>query len=141
MLDKCQDKLQTWAAGGACEDSDRADSGSLLFIELSNNAFKIDLNLGGELEKIEVIRWQFSLTRGMLRTAYAAQGLTLEGGVVVDLRRAGGLEDHDWWLAIYVMLSRARRLDNLILIGFTEQVENLLKRGPPERLIKIRKQS
>ena len=73
----------------------------------------------------------------MLRTAYAAQGLTLEGGVVVDLRRAGGLEDDDWWLAIYVMLSRARRLDNLILIGFTEQVENLLKRGPPQRLIKI----
>ncbi len=35
------------------------------------------------------------------------------------------------------MLSRARRLDNLILIGFTEQVENLLKRGPPQRLIKI----
>ena len=85
----------------------------------------------------EVIRWQFSLTHGMLRTAFAAQGLTLEGGVVADLRRAGGLEDDDWWLAIYVMLSRARKLDNLILLGFTPQVEELLRRGPPENLIKV----
>ena len=61
-----------------------------------------------------------------LRTAYAAQGLTLHGGVVVDLHRAGGLGDDDWWLAIYVMLSRARQLTNLILVGFTEQVDELV---------------
>ena len=67
----------------------------------------------------------------MLRTAFGAQGLTLEGGVVVDLRRAGGLDDDDWWLAIYVMLSRARKLKNMILLGFTAQVEELLRRGPP----------
>ena len=76
----------------------------------------------------------------MIRTAYSAQGLTLEGGVLVDLRRAGGLEDDDWWLAIYVMLSRARKLDNLILLGFNEKVEELLRRGPPEQLIKITKE-
>ena len=66
-----------------------------------------------------------------------AQGLTLEGGVVVDLRRAGGLEDDDWWLAIYVMLSRARKLTNMILIGVTPQVEDLLRKGPPTNLIKF----
>ena len=71
----------------------------------------------------------------MLRPVYAAQGLALDGGVVVDLRRAGGLHDDDWWLAIYVMLSRARELRNLILVGFTEQVEDLLRRGPPTRSI------
>ena len=73
----------------------------------------------------------------MLRTAYAAQGLALDGGVVVDLRRAGGLGDDDWWLAIYVMLSRAQKLTNLILVGFTEQVDDLLRRGPPTRLISV----
>ncbi len=71
-------------------------------------------------------RWQFPLTHGRLRTACSAQGLSLEGGVVVDLRRAGGLQDDDWRLAIYVMLSRARKLENLILFGSTEQVEELL---------------
>ena len=59
--------------------------------------------------------------------------------MVVDLRRAGGLGDDDWWLAIYVMLSRARKLTNLILVGFTEQVEDLLRRGPPTRLIDFTK--
>ena len=54
--------------------------------------------------------------------------------VLVDLRRGGGLEDADWWLAIYVMLTRARKLKNLILLGFTEQVEELLRRGPPTYL-------
>ena len=72
-----------------------------------------------------------------LCTAYVAQGLTLHGGVVVDPRRAGGLSDDDWRLAIYVMLSRVRRLANLILVGFTEQVEDLLRRGPPTRLISV----
>ena len=57
--------------------------------------------------------------------------------MVVDLRRAGGLGDDDWWLAIYVMLSRAQKLTNLILVGFTEQVEDLLRRGPPTRLISV----
>ena len=73
----------------------------------------------------------------MLRTAYAAQGLTLQGGVGVDLPRAGGLGDDDWWLAIYVMLSRAQQLTNLILVGFIEQVADLLRRGPPTRLISV----
>ena len=89
------------------------------------------------MKNVEVLRWQFPLTHGMLRTAYAAQGLTLHGGVVVDLRRAGGLCDDDWWLAIYVMLSRAQKLTNLILVGLTEQVEDLLRRGPPTRLIQV----
>ena len=69
----------------------------------------------------------------MQRTTYACQGLTLDGGVVADLRRNGGLDDDDWWLAIYVMISRARTLENLLLIGFTEQVQKLLQRGPPRK--------
>ena len=80
------------------------------------------------------LRWHSTHWDGMLRTAYSAQGLTLDGGVLVDLRRGGGLEDADWWLAIYVMLTRARKLKNLILLGFTEQVEELLRRGPPTYL-------
>ena len=73
----------------------------------------------------------------MIRTAYSAQGLTLEGCVVSDLRRVGGLQDDDWFLAICVMLSRAQRLRNMILLGFAPQVEDILRRGPPKQLRKI----
>ena len=64
------------------------------------NTCPADINIEGELVPVQVFRWQFPLTHGMIRTAYSAQGLTLEGGVLVDLRRAGGLQDDDWCLAI-----------------------------------------
>ena len=110
------------------------DPKTLFFVELMHADFKIDLKIGEENEKIEVIRWQFPLLHGMLHTAYSAQGLILDGGVLVDLRCAGGLEDDDWWLAIYIMLTRARKLENLILLGMIDQVEDLLRRGPPAYL-------
>ena len=47
------------------------------------------------------------------------------------------MEDDEWWLAIYIMMSRARELDNLILLGFTPQVAELLRRGSPENLIEV----
>ena len=119
----------------ADDKADQLMTDSTVFIELHNASFKCDVNINGTHETVEVLRWQFPLIHGMLRTAYAAQGLTLHGGVLVDLRRACGLSDDDWWLAIYVMLSRARQLTNLILAGFTEQVEDRLRRGPPARLI------
>ena len=126
--------LETWA--GQFENvADRTDDAKTLFFEeLMHADFKIDLKIGEENEKIEMIRWQFPLLHGMLRTAYSAQGLTLDGGVLVNLRRAGGLEDDDWWLAINVMLTRARKLENLILLGMIAQVEDLLRRGPPAYL-------
>ena len=67
----------------------------------------------------------------MVRTAMSSQGLTFNGGVIADLRRAGGMADDIWWLNIYVMLSRARKLENLILIGLTPQIKELLEAGPP----------
>ena len=127
--------MRTWEEEFADVTEHAADAKTLFFVELVHAEFKIDLKVGDETEKIEVIRWQFPLVHGMLRTAYSAQGLTLDGGVVLDLSRAGGLDDSDsWWLAIYVMLTRGRKLENLILMGFTHQVEELLRKGPPAYL-------
>ena len=52
-----------------------------MFIELHNAIFKCDVNINGTHETVEVLRWQFLLIHGMLRTAYAAQVLTLVGFV------------------------------------------------------------
>ena len=76
-----------------------ADAKTLFFVESVQAGFKTDLKVGEETEKIEVIRWQLRLLHGMLWSAYSAHGLTLDGGVLVDLRRAGGLDNADWWLA------------------------------------------
>ena len=117
--------------------ADDAAASSMIFLEIHSAEFHCELTIEKVRLPTHVIRWQFPLTHAKIRTAFSAQGMTLEGGVIVDLRRAGGLQDDDWWLATYMMLSRARKLKNLILIGFTEQVEDLLRRGPPQHLLTL----
>ena len=68
----------------------------MIFLELAGAEFKSDVNVDGELLPMQVVRWQFPLTHGKVRTAFSAQCWTLEGGVIADLRRAGGLQDDDW---------------------------------------------
>ena len=79
--------LETWEGQFENVTDHTDDAKTLFFVELMHAEFKIDLKIGEENEKVEVIRWQFPLLHGML------QGLTLDGGVLVHLRRAGGLED------------------------------------------------
>ena len=97
---------------------------------------KADFNLSlhlpdGSLESIHVARWNLPLTHAMVRTAMASQDLTFKKDVIADLRRAGGMTDDIWWLTVYVMLSRARKLENLILVGLTAKIKELFAAGPP----------
>ena len=67
-----------------------------------------------------VTRTGFPFSPGRVVTATACQGRTMHGGVVVDCgRHTGGAtpkNDEDWWLDLYVMLSRATRLEDLLLV-------------------------
>ena len=83
--------LQTWEEKFQNNVADHAaDAKTLFFVEMVHAEFKIDLKLGEETEKIEVIRWQFPLLHGMLSTTYSAQGLTLDGGALVAWRMLTG---------------------------------------------------
>ena len=83
-----------------------------------------------------VYRTGFPITHAAVRTSTACQGKTLSDGVVVDCARreqgAHPLEDDDWWLHLYVMLSRATSLNDLLLLRATEA--DFLLRGPPADL-------
>ena len=108
------------------------DPTGLVYIKLEKADFNLPVHLpDGSSESIHATRWNLPLTHAMVRTAMSSQGLTFNGGVVADLRRAGGMEDDIWWLNVYVMLSRARKLDNLMLVGLSPQVRALLEAGPP----------
>ena len=65
--------LQTWEEKFQNVGENTTDAQTLFFVELVHAEFKIDLKLGEETEKIEVIRWQFPLLHGMLRTAYTVR--------------------------------------------------------------------
>ena len=81
----------------------------LVYVRLEKADFNLPIHLpDGSRESIHVTRWNVPLTHAMVRTAMSSQGLTFNGGVIADLRRAGGMADDIWWLNIYVMLSRAR---------------------------------
>ena len=62
----------------------------------------------------------------------------MRDGVILDCgRQEGGghpKEDDDWWLDLYVMLSRATRLDDLLLLR-APGLEFFAK-GPPKTLRK-----
>jgi len=84
----------------------------------------------------KVTRSGFPLTHAMVRTSTACQGKTFEKGVIVDCaRRDSGqhpLDDGDWWLHLYVMLSRATSLKDVLLVRAPEA--SWLLRGPPPNL-------
>ena len=83
-----------------------------------------------------VSRTGFPCTHSRVRTSTACQGKTLRHGVIVDCaRRESGahpMEEEDWWLHLYVMLSRATSLDDLLLLRAPDA--DFLLRGPPADL-------
>ncbi len=62
----------------------------------------------------------------------------MHDGVIIDCgRQEGGAhpkEDDEWWLDLYVMLSRATKLDDLLLLRAPDL--DFFAKGPPKTLRK-----
>ena len=109
----------------------RADTQSLVFVEArTSNAF--------EFRNYTVTRTGFPLSHAKVITATACQGRTMKEGVIIDCGRLDTgphpKEDDDWWLDLYVMLSRATRLEDLLLMRAPPA--SFLLQGPPASLRK-----
>ena len=70
----------------------------------------------GPKQHIPVIRKQFPLAPRNVLTHYGLQGITARHGLVAFLSKPGWMKDPDYALALYVMLSRARKLEDLWLV-------------------------
>jgi len=85
-----------------------------------------------------VVRTGFPISHARAVTSTACQGRTMPDGVLIDCgRQEGGSnpkEDDDWWLDLYVMLSRATRLQDLLLIRAPDIT--WFAKGPPKALQK-----
>ena len=83
-----------------------------------------------------VVRTGFPLSHGCVVTSTACQGRTMRRGVIIDAgKREGGqnpTRDDDYWLHMYVMLSRATHLDDILLARAPDI--DFLRQGPPESL-------
>ena len=108
-----------------------ADTRSLVFIEpRTADPFVF--------REYTVIRTGFPISHARAITSTACQGRTMSDGVIIDCgRHEGGAhpkDDEDWWLDLYVMLSRATRLGDLLLLRGPD-IEFFAK-GPPKTLRK-----
>ena len=88
--------------------------------------------------KYKVSRCGFPLTHAMVRTSTACQGKTCEQGVLIDCAKREGNEretdPESHWLHMYVMLSRATSLHDILLIRAPDAT--FLLQGPPRDLKK-----
>jgi len=86
----------------------------------------------------QIYRSGFPLTHAMVRTSTACQGKTYDMGVLIDCakRETGNhkTDAGDYWLHMYVMLSRATTLRDIVLIRAPP--ESFLLQGPPADLKK-----
>ena len=79
--------------------------------------------------KVEVRRCGFRITHAQFLTSTASQGVTLRDGTIIDCARQPEMDEDNWWLHLYVMLSRVTCLEHLLLMR--PPPRELLERGPP----------
>ena len=84
---------------------------------------------------IKVQRKQFPLMPASAMSLYSMQGTTADPGMVAYWCFPQRCSDAIKWLIVYVMLSRPRSLASLQSVGLTEQVRDIIERGPPEELV------
>ena len=66
-------------------------------------------------------------------TVWAAQGSTFDA-VVVDMKVPPGMDPFTHWLACYVMLSRARSVEGLLVLRGADRIQ--LSQKPPAYILK-----
>ena len=75
-----------------------------------------------------VVRYQLPLAPERVRTVQTAQGLGMDAATMT-LEKAGSMSMDDWWLHLYVMLSRVRVSHRLLVYSLPPK--HVFERGPP----------
>ena len=99
----------------------------LVFIGAVTRTFS--RNIAGK--KWLIRRRQLPLTSAMDRTIQSSQGKTFRGGVIGDMGNMNADRD-SFWSALYVLLSRATRMEELLL--FRCPGKDFFDKGPPQYL-------
>ena len=87
-------------------------------------------NLTGQRKPVEVsmARRQIPLAPESVRTVQTAQGMSMDAAMIF-LGKPGNMDLDDYWMHLYVMMSRVRRREGLL--AFDMPPEAVFERGPP----------
>ena len=86
---------------------------------------------------INVKRRQVPLAPARVLPLYSMQGMTATPGLVAHWVIPPRLSIDIKWLICYVTLSRVPSLKQLVSIGLTDKIREILEGGPPEGLVQI----
>ena len=86
-------------------------------------------------EYMKVKRFQLPLAPANALSLYSMQGMTADPGLIAHWVIPQRLTDDIKWLIVYVMLSRARSLQELRSIGFTSKIRSIIESGAPADLV------
>lgn len=81
---------------------------------------------------VDIVRTQFGLFPEPVRTVQTGQGMNM-GALIAMCHRNNGQSADDVWLHIYVMLSRVRHIDQLLIFAMPDR--DLFQQGPPQWLV------
>ena len=84
---------------------------------------------------IKVKRRQLPLAPAKVLSLYSMQGMTADPGLVAHWALPKRLPHDIKWLIVYVILSRVPSLKQLVSIGLTSKIRELIEGGPPEELV------
>jgi hypothetical protein len=82
--------------------------------------------------KLAMTRNQIPLAPERVRTCQVAQGMSMDS-CKMYLPKPGWLQDDDYWMHLYVMLSRVRTSYGLVAYGLPEK--EWFERGPPKWVV------
>ena len=66
---------------------------------------------------------------------YSLQGSTASPGLVADFHTPKRVSPDVLYLIVYVLLSRVRKLDDLVSIGLNDSIRSIIEAGPPDDLV------
>ena len=84
--------------------------------------------------EVKVVRTGLPVVCVKASTLHVLQGTTADPGLIFHWVFPRRLTRPLRWLAIYVALSRVRRLKNLRSLGLTKQIREIMEEGPPDSL-------
>ena len=119
-----------------CSDcmAGRKELEGVFAVQLASRTWKYD---GPELngKYINVSRRQLPLAPAKVLPLYSMQGMTAQPGLVAHWVVPPRLDCELKWLICYVILSRVPSLKQLISIGLSEKIREIIENGPPEGIV------
>ena len=86
---------------------------------------------------INIKRRQLPLALARVLPIYSMQGMTATPGLVAHWVVPGRLATDIKWLICYVTLSRVPSLKQLVSIGLSNQIREIIEGGPPEGMVQM----